>query len=495
MQTEVVSASTQAPIDETTTSTTRRRPSTTTTIAEPVGLAVPLGEAVPGFTDTIAMIRWGGEQIDVLHWTPSQARPVTVASSDGGAWFFGLDASGRWVAEIEDGVLSVHPVPGSNGEGPWPDGFDRAIDVRVASAVWHDSDPGRLAWVKCSLDPRSTDGGPRRVATLHSLDLGAGAHEMPDTGATIDGGCVPGWGISPHLFRWSTEGIRFWSESDPEHEHLIRPDGSTVVVSDDTETVVSPDRWAIAIADSPWGESLLVSPDGTNHAIPGLAVGESIGGAVWSPDGSRLAYVAHPRNDAPVLIRIVEVASGTVDAEVTAPDHELWPATWSTDGRFLLLEQWPVEPIGDEGLMFYDVTTGTSLTVPRPPNVGDVRTLEPVATAEQSFPIEWWIADDSSSGTQMVHMIVEIWPLTPDQVEDVTGRLVWDGVVVDLCNVGIRESGDMFVHIGDIFRIDEGCGADPTAMQDAFDKYGTPDTGCLTVKAEGVEHEYCAPLN
>jgi hypothetical protein len=32
-------------------------------------------------------------------------------------------------------------------------------------------------------------------------------------------------------------------------------------------------------------------------------------------------------------------------------------------------------------------------------------------------------------------------------------------------------------------------------MQDAFDEYGFPETGCVAVRADGVDHEYCAPLD
>ena len=494
---EAVSTSTQPPIDETTTSTLRSRPpATTTTTAEPVALAVPLGEAVPGFTDTISMLRWGENRIEILRWASSQSSPETVASLAAESMFFGLDASGRWVAGIDDGVLYVEPVRGSSVDGPWPEGFDGAIDVRVASAVWHESDPAQLAWVKCSLDRGATDEGPRRIATLHSVDLESGTDEAPDAKATIDGGCVSGWGISPHLFHWGNGGIRYWSEADGGHEYLIQPNGATVVAPANAETIVAPNGWAVVMDHGYRDESHLMSPDGTAHPVPGLAEGESVDSALWSPDSSRLAYGV-PSGNGEALIRIVEMASGVVDAEVTAPNHELWPVTWSTDSRFLLLEQWPVERSDNGKLMFHNVGAGTSVTVPLPPEIGDIRTFEPVPVAEQFAPVEWGIVPDDESwgpGVYTVYMELDARPLLRDQVEDVSGQLIWDETVVDLCNVGM-DWGDGFLNVGDTFETIEGCGANPTAMQDAFDEFGIPKTACLTVTAEGVEHEYCAPLN
>jgi hypothetical protein len=66
--------------------------------------------------------------------------------------------------------------------------------------------------------------------------------------------------------------------------------------------------------------------------------------------------------------------------------------------------------------------------------------------------------------------------------------------VVDLCGIGIRVNEGLALHIGDIFQTTEGCGSNPTAMQDAFDAYGLPTTACVTVAAGGLDHEYCAPL-
>jgi hypothetical protein len=98
-------------------------------------------------------------------------------------------------------------------------------------------------------------------------------------------------------------------------------------------------------------------------------------------------------------------------------------------------------------------------------------------------------------GIHTVFMIADFHPLTVDQVDDLSGTLIWDETVVDLCNIQFRHVGDGYLFVGDIFQTVEGCGSNPTAMQDAFDEFGIPNVACLTVTAGGVDHEYCAPLN
>jgi hypothetical protein len=97
-------------------------------------------------------------------------------------------------------------------------------------------------------------------------------------------------------------------------------------------------------------------------------------------------------------------------------------------------------------------------------------------------------------GIHTVFMIADFHPLTIDQVEDLSGKLIWDETVVDLCNVEFRHVGDGYLFVGDIFQTIEGCGSNPTAMQDAFDQFGLPETACVAVRVGGVDDEYCAPL-
>lgn len=124
-----------------------------------------------------------------------------------------------------------------------------------------------------------------------------------------------------------------------------------------------------------------------------------------------------------------------------------------------------------------------------------------VDDGEVSFTeVEWNIFLNDprwGPGVHSINTIVDVRPLTEDAVQDLFGYLVWESenTVVDLCSVEVREAGNGYVHIGDGYQTIEGCGDDPTAMQDAFDAFGPLDYACVgVVTTSGGEHEYCAPL-
>lgn len=121
-------------------------------------------------------------------------------------------------------------------------------------------------------------------------------------------------------------------------------------------------------------------------------------------------------------------------------------------------------------------------------------------------PVAWEILlDEMGPGVHTVAMIVDFGPAPAgsdetsgaprsDEVE-MSGRLIWDDVDVALCGIDRRnEVGDGRLGVGDIFQSTEGCGDDPTAMQDAFDEYGVPSEGCVVATFDGRRYEYCAPL-
>jgi hypothetical protein len=488
-------------------SPTTRSPTTTTTEPpEMVGLDVPLGEVMPGFTDTVTMMVWSDAGIDLMRWRPSQTTPETIVSfGHDEPGFAGLDASGTLYAlQDENGVLSVRPVWRVVDEPwGWSSAFREAVGLRVAASAWHDTDPGRLAWLSCSRTPR----GP---SILYTLDVGDGSAEplplrpVEDACGENSGVWLGGWGD------WGFELGRWMDDRRGDSVVLLDVDGTEIATLGDDlgeTTFFVGGSGGTIWTDNPLGpgpSSFLLSLDGQRRdPVPGLADDEWVDGALWSSYGTRLAL--SPRrseNDVP-LIRIVEVATGAVIDEITEPENEVWPRAWSRDGRFLFYER----SSGDDGWgpsevdwVVYDTATGaaTELSVPEGRYLGEIRTSEPVPVAEQFTPVEWGIALDEETwgpGVYTVFMTANASPLLPDQVEDVSGRLVWDETVVDLCNIEIREMGDGFLHIGDAFQTIEGCGTNPTAMQDAFDEYGFPETGCVAVRADGVDHEYCAPLD
>ena len=115
---------------------------------------------------------------------------------------------------------------------------------------------------------------------------------------------------------------------------------------------------------------------------------------------------------------------------------------------------------------------------------------------ESGSPVEWGITlDDAGQGVHSVFMVVDFGPVPEGDVESTSGRLIWPETEVDLCATEIRAAGDGFLHVGDIFQTTEGCGNNPTAIQDAFEEYGLPERACVAATFGGADHEYCEPLN
>ncbi|HSR45060.1 MAG TPA: hypothetical protein VLT15_07505, partial [Acidimicrobiia bacterium] len=104
--------------------------------------------------------------------------------------------------------------------------------------------------------------------------------------------------------------------------------------------------------------------------------------------------------------------------------------------------------ISDEGLVSFDGTTR-------------IIHASPFVQPEGSLtftPVQWRInLDDPGPGVHTVFMEVDARPLTASLVDGLSGKLIWDETVVDLCRIGIRNLEDGFLHIGDIFQTSEGC--------------------------------------
>lgn len=164
-ETEAAAMSMPTTVSTLATAATSRAPiaTTSTTVAATVGMAVPLGEVVPGFGDAVTIAMSGGlwgEEVDIVRWNPSQPDPETIVSFrgdslDGWVGFVGLDAAGTWYA-VQDNhaVLSVRPVAATGDEeSGWEPGRE-TVALRVIAAYWHDTSPGRLAWLSCPTDNR-----------------------------------------------------------------------------------------------------------------------------------------------------------------------------------------------------------------------------------------------------------------------------------------------------------------------------------------------------
>jgi hypothetical protein len=469
-----------------------------------------LGVAVPGFTDTIVMTVVGREGISLMRWWPTRAAPQTIASLEEEGYFVGLDASGGWIAGRDQvGTLSVRPITDAVGDPPawgWlPSTPREAVGIRVASAAWHDTEPGRLAWVSC---PRTPD----EMGTLYTLDVTEVLAEVPvgevdDPCGEGSGMWLQGWGDwGFELIRWD-EGLHPPGAAAPEPARW----GERVVLLDADATEKATLAYDVGFHRGPdgviWTEDapgpratsyLVIGDDQTRRPVPGLGHDEWTDGALWSPDGSTVAL--SPRNavtDTP-MIRIVDMATNTIVGEVSDPDA-CWPLAWSTDGRFLFYmgvgEGQEADP--PVAWLVFDTVTGntTDLSVPKGQYLDQIRTAATVPAAEQIAPVTWGIAPNTNGpGTHLVSMIVEVRPLTPDQIDNLSGKLIWGDTVVDLCSIDVREVGTGYLRIGDIFGTNEGCGNNPAAMHDAFEEHGTPETACITITTIDENHEYCAPL-
>jgi hypothetical protein len=495
---------------------------------------MPLGEVVPGFTDAITLAVssgvWG-EEIDIVRWRSPQAAPETLVSfredsPDGwGWWFAGLDAAGTWYAvQDESDLLSVRPVAAVGAEEEWWVPTREVVGLRVVSAAWHDTAPGRLGWLSCA----RAMGGPGTLYTLDVADSSAAATPvavMPDACGELPV-LINQWGD----WGFALEQVGDWGEEDgweetpawtvlldPDGGELARlqqgPGGANIVAAGPVGTV-----WIEDLGEGT-PTSFLLSPDGQRRSpVPGLTNGDVVLDARWSPDGSRIALLTFPGHES---IRVVDTASGgtvaeaaadpslrIVDAatgETTAEIDELGPllfqTCWSSDGRFLLFGH-DRDEYGAAGaaLAVYDTATA-AIAIDEPFReahyISEIRTFEPASIPIQFTPVEWGVhlEEDWGPGVHTVAMSVNARPLLPDQIEGLGGRLIWTDTVVELCNIGIDDVGGYSVHFGDTFQTVEGCGANPNAMQEAFDAFGLPKSACLVVTVGGVDHEYCAPLS
>ncbi len=470
---------------------------------------MPLDEAVPGFKDTITLAMsgggWGGQDVDILRWRSFHSAPRLILSSPSnssgdGEWFGGLDAAGsRIVLHDEYGVVTVRRVTSAGNDLIWGEPTGEAVGLRALSSAWHDTEPGRLAWVSCA---RGQD-GPATVFTLDVADRSAETVLVTSVPDVCNG--FPVW-----IDRWGDwgfalggDGVRM-EEDDLEEGYewttLLDSHGVELALFDDRPSEVN--LVAAGPAGTVWNEepvpnqpvSFLLSLDGQRRdPVPGLTATEWVDEARWSPDGSRIALaklsVVHP------WIRIADTATGETLFEIEEANSVVWQPHWSSEGRFLLYAR-ASQGSSETSLVVYDTAAAASVAEVSFPAGRSLEEIRLAAPAEELTPMEWSIAlDDSGPGTHTVFMILDVGALLIDEVSRLGGRLMWDQVVVDLCGVSIRGVDLGSLHIGDIYQTSEGCGANPTAMQDAFDEFGLPGTACLTFRFDDQDHDYCAPLS
>jgi len=359
-------------------------------------LDMPLSEAVPGFTDTIVMTTgWSADGYGVMRWRSSESMPelLLLPERTDRALPVGPDASARWVAQIlDDDVLTVQAVPTVPGEPFRREivGHDVQIEA-VSQVVWHDTEPGRLAWLEC---PNFLD-GPTTLVTLDISDPSA----EPIRVRTFDQGCRGNpWGEDESdaakpvvwLERWDSTGVwvtKFAEDAegrDVRRSVLVDADGTETPVASDARMIArSPDGrsiWETADYPSAPGQSdprYLSSGDGQHRtAVPGLADGAHLYGAWWSPDGTRLAMWLNTDGglrSGEEILRTVDSVSGEVITEIAEPALDGWGPTlaWSTDSRFLVYKEVPRTDTAV--LAIHDTATNTTTKIPLTEDVDDIR--------------------------------------------------------------------------------------------------------------------------
>lgn len=327
---------------------------------------VPPAEAVPGFTDTIVMFATPRAH-EVIRWEPSDRTPDVVLTVRGLLSPVGLDVSAGWLAEIsEDGALLVYPVPTVTGQRA----TSQVAATEVHSAIWHDTEAGRLAYLAC---PEPSSG----IATLFTLDITNPAAE-PMAIRTFDQGCMgddtflDGFEVGDvWVNSWRSDGVALQVFNGDTFEWvLIDIDGTEIPAESDT----------MMLPEGPDGQRL--------NAEEIIASGETLRYASWSPDGTRVALlisVPNPDGQPGQILRVVDAATGrsVVETPDLADSVITGALVWSSDGRFVLYHSWYYPPdsategrdeeAGSASLGLYDTATNTITMVPLDGVIDEIR--------------------------------------------------------------------------------------------------------------------------
>ena len=341
---------TASAFDSTIASTIPETTTTTSTIPSAAPLAdagVPLAQLVPGFTDTVVFLTTPMGSFDILRWEASKSATepsLSIERDDAGpgSWPTGLDASGSWFARVQsDGVLMAHPVPGPGQQ----EQERQPVGLRVRSAMWHESEPGKLAWLTCS---RSSP-GPAVPTTLDLDDRDA----EPVALHPFDLGCVTGRRGGVWLDSWTDEGVAVNAFG----HRPTRPITSIASASTLTEKPYTRLR----------------------QPVPGIADERLVVNAAWSSNGMLVAVNVRPNPDDPdSAVRVIDTTTGAAVFEAEGQNSGVIPMAWSTDGRFLIYTRIhsTLEHPGSGLLVIYDSISDRATTVRLNEFVDEIRTNE-----------------------------------------------------------------------------------------------------------------------
>lgn len=267
------------------------------------------------------------------------------------------------------------------------------------------------------------------------------------------------------------------------------PDGFVIV---GTEGGHTPAIWT-SISPSDWTRtSMLLQPFdgiGSLSAIAALDDGYVIAGPHPYLERAEGVVTVWTSADGLRWDRIHNAGPGSVTAVLASEQQTMLAGTAAIDGDW-------------QGSVWVGPTLDPTNPPPDPGTKTDEPTqgnTEPIEGAPLELtPLRWTIDLNISPGVHRIFTTVEARPLDADRVAELTGSLVWDDTVVDLCNISIRYEGDGYLTIGDGFQTDEpwDCAENPTEMQEAFDSSGLPRQACVGVlTVQGHRYEYCAPFD
>lgn len=332
-----------------------------------IATEAPLGDMVPAFVDTITALSWHEDGVDIVRWPATEPTPSTLASLDHeDGWNRRIDAAGRWLVEIRGGSLVTVLVDQGASAAERPPALQLPDAERALSAAWHDTRPGRLAWLSCA----AVDS----TVVLHVTDV---RDAPPAIAIPLDGfGCrdrrvaLASWGDWGVLLHAAIESGTAHVLLDAHGAEIMRgrigPEGEWFVGSGPGGSTV----WTEGLGHAD-AASFLVSHDGhARLAVPGLAPGERLESAAISPDEALLALVPDLTANFGSAVRIVKAGDGSVVADIPQPDWWVSRMTWSTDSRFLVFERWLDVPTNWAGvpsgveLVFFDTESGAGVAIP-----------------------------------------------------------------------------------------------------------------------------------
>jgi hypothetical protein len=217
-----------------------------------------------------------------------------------------------WVGSLDGGPAK--PLIPANFNPQYADGF--LLFVRGGDAG------GSL--LAQALDPvrLETSGDPVIVAdqvSLYGAYLGFGAYSVSNSGTLV----FDAFRLLTRLEWFDRTGRRTGSFGDagPYFAPRISPDGTHIAFDEYDPGTQTTQIW---VGDVSRGvRTRLTSVPGSNS------------GAVWSPDGSRIAFQSDRMHQADVYLRAV--AGTGADEAITDEDSQKIPIDWSRDGRFLTI--------------------------------------------------------------------------------------------------------------------------------------------------------------